>query len=1084
MPEDLDKLVMAYRADPGNENLFNSLKQHYFFQRDWESLAQLHLTRAKSSPDPRVAAPLFYEASKILGDRLNDPEGRLQALERSNKADPRFEPAMTELGLALAARGRCDEAVPLLRSALRSTRPDRSSKELHLRLADCLVAKRLGGEAVEVLREILKAEPLDPQALERIEKALAAEGRWEDLAQVLERRLKEDRSVRERDILFRLASIYRDRLGKLALAAERFERIVAEKPNLSILGELEKIYATLKHPEDLARVLAKIVDLAGPAESRAASFRLGRVLRDDLGRTADAARATERALGKDSVDPSALADLEDAYREGGLWDDLVEVLRRKAAAFPDPSLQAAALLEAGRVTRDQSHDPGQALPLLQQAFALAPREPGALGEIETTYRLLDQPDRFAAWLEEQARRTSPGPEAHELLARAGEAWAAAKDLRKAADLLLEVRRAGGDVAGGDERIGNLLRETGRLDDLTRMLDEKARAAPDPADRVAPLLEKARLLAGLPGREGDAEAAFREALAVRPEDSDLLGELAVLLDRQGKTEALLDLLGRAVEIAGDLEEVAGLHAQAGRLLLDRLRDPSRALERFRAALLAKAGHVEAARGLLEAARAAGDRGARGDALRLLADAEPEAADRLRALTDLASLREEEGDPADAARILEDAVARDPGSREALEKLDALYASLGRPRERASALVRLAASLTGAPADEAVLEALDALYRALDRPADRLRVLESLARARRGADAAAVLLTAARLADERGGADQALALLAAARAADPDCVEAYDRAAAVLRAAGRSAELADVLRAGFPRAQGPRKAALARELASVLRDSLGDRAGAIAWLGEVRALAPSDAPSLDALAGLLAEAERHEEAARAFEQRAELEPPGEARAAFLVRAAEVLERPLGRTREALDRYAAASALAPGLLPAVRGLRRCAEALKDWDAVAAALEREAAGGDPEALPALARLHEERRLDPAAALAAALRWRAAAPADPGPWRRIASLQARLGRREEACAALEALAGAETDPAARAAAWHRLAQERILAQDPPGAERALRKAVEAAPGDAGPLSALERFHASRGSHAERVRVLEALLALDPAGPG
>ncbi|MHC5036511.1 MAG: tetratricopeptide repeat protein [Planctomycetota bacterium] len=1121
MPEDIDKLLAAYQIDPMNENLFNTLKGHFFLSRDWKSLVNLYFTRGRFARDFQFAANAFMEAARICKSRLGDNTTHVKMLEHAFKASPRHKGAASALGLAYADQERWEDAVAPLEAAVVYSLDRKEIRDLKLRLADILLGLKRVEKAERYLQEILEENPGDREIIERLEKVLFQEGRYREIANILEQTLLSTPQTLDRETAFRLATLYRDHLQEPLEAAVWFEKLNERKPHPMLLAELEKIYETHERFEELAKVLERAIPLADPQDARSIQFRLGRLLREKLNRPEEGAQWIEKSMGEGPTDPRALKDLADVYRQASRWEDLLDILQRQVEQEEDAGAKAEKLVEIGTLFRDRTGNPRAAVAPFQQAYSLAANPKPLLEELDRTFDALGAPGEFAEWLESRVEET-PSEDRLELIERAAEGYLAASDPSRAADLFLKSRPDHAGDPAFDQRLIDVLKIAGRTGDLAKLLQDQASEIADPSEKIFFLLDKAKLLAEEPGRESDRIETYREILGIQPDHEEALRELTAVLEQVGKFEELLDLLTRSVELTQDLMEVSNLHVQAGRLLLDRIQDPQRAVERFRAALYSKQDHLEAARGLTDAARVLGERETLLEALSLQAELEPEISDTLNVRLEQVDLLLEEGKTEEAAARLEEAVALDPANIPALEKLKSLYITLERPRDHASVLERLAMTLTDredaariyqelgrlyggalgekalsaeayeralafSPGEEEILLALDALYQELGVWMHRVRILETVARGKEGREGIPFWIQAAGIAESHRQMDKAVQILQRAREVLPSSVEVIDETARVLREADRPEDLLALLVSGYPHIPESRKLTFAREIAGIQRDALDDVEGAVTWLKEIRTLAPEDTENLEALVDLLESTGKPEEALEYLQVLLPLLPEGEERARARVRAGRVLETGLQRPDDALEHFQGAVAMAPRAEGALEGMKRVAESLHDFDAAVKALEVSLTTHPEktaETLKELCRIHETRRLDLDAAMEAAERWHAAAPEDPRALRTLASLYRRLDRYEEMTKTLETLVETETDDPSRADILRELAEIRWLRHaDYEGTEKALKKVAEILPKSPEPLEALERFYLARERHEDRLKCMEALVELDPESP-
>lgn len=178
-----------------------------------------------------------------------------------------------------------------------------------------------------------------------------------------------------------------------------------------------------------------------------------------------------------------------------------------------------------------------------------------------------------------------------------------------------------------------------------------------------------------GRLAEAEFAYRQALAARPDDPHILHLFATLLDQRGDAETALVLLQRAVELRPD-------HVQA-RFNLSRLLRRRGALAEAaamcRAAIARAPGHVDARLELAGILLRQGElAGCIAEYRAVLALAPGDQ----RALANLGAALLTSGDTAGAETVLRQAVAQDPRDREALNNLGNVLLELDRAEEAAA------------------------------------------------------------------------------------------------------------------------------------------------------------------------------------------------------------------------------------------------------------------------------------------------------------------------------------------------------------------------------------------------------------------
>ncbi len=734
----------------------------------------------------------------------------------------------------------------------------------------------------------------------------------------------------------------------------------------------------------------------------------------------------EPALDESEVAAAVAEPLADLYQRAGYGENLIELCRRAADAATHPAERAAWHLRLADALR-QRHQEQDAAEAYERVLSERPGDLEAQAALRDLYRRLGRPQRLVALLEQQIARLS-GPE--EVPARLE--FAALCELERPVDALAELRRVLELEPGCREAFDRALALAERLarpgvvlELIDRMLLR------EPPDRGALLVRRARLLAGR--GSDDAIATYRAAAALRPTDRGLLRELRELLIAHQDGETALDCLRREASLAPAAERLALLETGcelAARLVspdaslvwLERLRrerpqDPE--LLRRMAALHRAAGRSEALQSCLESEAA-------------LPCDEPR---RCAIARERASLLEEAGSPSRAAAVLE--ACRSGGSSDAdlCRSLERLYARLGRSREQVEALEALLAIAPASEHGELAQRAAALCEDALRDPARAARLWQiAVDRTGAGSSQRADLLRRMGLALRQAGPAQAWA-----RCAEAELGE-LDPTAPVF--ADRRAELhAELARSYETELMRP-------DLALAHLRVLADGAGAAAAAGAAR---------LDDAERSLLRLLRARDAASELAERL---------AAHLVRRPREPEAwlELARLREerlcdlpgALAAYRRVLELESDCLPALRGLRSCAERLGDFEQVAASLARELE--HPRTSGALQRGALLRRLGD-------LHWRqlssttrasrcyaAALEANPRDFDALRSLEGLLEAMEDWRGAAELYESeiemlGEADPERRREICLRVASlARDQLADPERALRALQRASELAP--------------------------------------
>jgi tetratricopeptide (TPR) repeat protein len=931
--------------------------------------------------------------------------------------------------------------------------------------------------AFDTLASAFLLDPDDTEARGALERLAAHSGAWDRLVAVLDAAIEKagapERAVR----LLVDSGDVREREGRLDDAEARYHRALGIRPDHEPgLERLEGLYRNHQRWAELAALLERrlggLMEKLPPGEPRRArALELAEVY-ERMGKPYEAIAAWTRVADEHPGGYApAYASLARLYQGVGQWSKVIDALMREldlveASGGIEPARElrrrVAAILEQELELPERAIEAWRAL---DEAGA-----PEAEAALDRLYTKLGRHADLDELLRRQTARATDAGERAALLERRAALYDEGQpldDAARAAAVLGELRPLRPDDDALAERLGRALGRAGRRPEQAALLQARIARA---SDAARPPLYVA--LAALEAELGDAAAAqvsLERALALRPDDPQLLAELARLRQGGEDWDGYTAAREREGEAAAEPARAAAALVDAARVHLEKRHDETaarRCLERAlarepqSAAALAALGALARARGEVDAADALAAR-------ELDLKSPPPPARQAELHAQLGASRLARGDVDGAAHRFREALAVQPGHLPALHGLVDVAIGAG-AWDEAEALLRDAAPIVDAagasPAARAQL---------------RRRLAEALEQQGRSDDAYGALLEADRL--QPGDARTRLGL-GENRYRANRFREASQHLTALVESAPTTGDIA----------VEPQLLAAAAYHAALAEQKLRRPDRVLALAERAIALDPRHAEAL----GLVAE--------RALES-------GE-----VARAVELLDRQAAATPDAALRGQRFARLVGVLL----------DDLKDPSHALAAGERalEAMGGSapPELIDRVLGLSRDAgRLERAAELTARLLERDAPRAERARrLRELASLEAALERREdakthlraaldlepqepEAMAGLSALLMADgaheqaaqlltralpllppptgADAAARAVLWSRLADARDHLRDAKGAAHALEKAIESNPARRDLREALLARYGEDPSHDAAARAHRlVLLADDP----
>jgi tetratricopeptide (TPR) repeat protein len=358
---------------------------------------------ASDAASPVVRADRWSEIAERREAR-GDKAGAVRALLEACKLDPESLERWSVLERVAETAG--DDASSILALQQIAQRVGTDGKgAVYKRLARAHERQRDLHAAEDVWRQVRALDEDDDEADHALESAMAAGGRYPELAHHLARRADRLRTQGGspevlRAVRLRRAAILEQRLGREEEACEELALLLGESPNN---------VGALRYLADLLERQGKYPQSA-PLWRRAAAMEADRVERDALelraGRAARAAgdpvsalEHANRVLARQPAHVDAIALRIDAARAAGTDVELGEALEAGAIVQPDPLVQSAMLVESAQAAA-RAGDPARALDRAQRAAAAAPeRATSQLLARGLEYRLR------GAGTPEEARRT-------------------------------------------------------------------------------------------------------------------------------------------------------------------------------------------------------------------------------------------------------------------------------------------------------------------------------------------------------------------------------------------------------------------------------------------------------------------------------------------------------------------------------------------------------------------------------------------------------------------------------------------------------------------------------------------------------
>jgi golgin subfamily B member 1 len=679
-------LHAVLEIEPENQIALAAYAEHFREKGDWAALADLlefSYERARVAGAPTEdLLPRLEEIASVTEKQLGDPERALAAWQRAEEIAPTYPRARESQRRILLKAKSWDRLAALLeREAAAQTEP--AARMDILRRVAQLHREKLGNakRAIEVYREILRADPHDAVSMRALVEIYEREGDFAGLANALREQIELTTAKQERvSLLRRVLVIYDERTGDLVQGQWAANEILQAVPgDRDTLTRLERILERAGQPADLVRVLELHAKHAANADEKLQLFRrIAEILYTKLQDPTGAATRLEEVVRLDPDDAKALAGLMEIYTALNRHDDLARVLDIQVErVIADPAEQAEYLRQLARLVEGPLGDGPRARKSWEQIADLLPTDAEALDALARLYTAEKDWPMLVRILDRQAPlATEPGRAVELALLRAQVFDEKLHDVDAAAEAL---ERLIAEIDPRSAEAHTRLRAYYEQDEdwprVVKIAERQLFLTEDPAQRVPRSMEFAALVRDRLGDDRKAISIYERVLEIDPENLPALEAVAGLYGTTGNYQRLAYADEKLLERIEDPAARRKLLVQIGEIYETHLEEPGRGFDWYRRAYI----EGPTAENLQLVDQAAERHGLFEDLIQIYEGARARATEsfeQLAASLKIALIYEEKlADPTRAFQTLVDTLPADPAGDELLHNLERLAERTG-------------------------------------------------------------------------------------------------------------------------------------------------------------------------------------------------------------------------------------------------------------------------------------------------------------------------------------------------------------------------------------------------------------------------
>ncbi len=413
--DDVDKAKEFYlrvlNFDREREGVFQALEQILSRSERWHDLLDVYRDAAESAFEPEDRKQLLFRICTIWEEALGNLDEAIDAYRAVLEVGDNDRRAVNALDRLFVQQERWTDLVELLHRQLEFVATPGEIIPIKLRLGG-LFEEKLDdvAAAIDAYEEVLRLEAGNPDAIAALERLLENEDERFRVAQILEpiyQALDDwkkqivvyetqlssiDDQVRRVEILREIASIHEHRSGDLERAFDAMAKAWREDvSDPDVLQSLEALAAKRQDWGKLVSVLEEGIADSYDYELQASIWlKIARIHEEEQADPAAAAEAYFKLLEVREDSEPALNALERLLPALTRWQELVNILRKKAELSPDPLDAKDCYYKIAEIQESTLEKPEEAIQTLGQLLTIDDTDEVAIASLERLYLAAEQ----------------------------------------------------------------------------------------------------------------------------------------------------------------------------------------------------------------------------------------------------------------------------------------------------------------------------------------------------------------------------------------------------------------------------------------------------------------------------------------------------------------------------------------------------------------------------------------------------------------------------------------------------------------------------------------------------------------------
>ena len=610
--------------DPGNFAAIDALIEVHRTTANYEQLVQAVTRKAEMVDEPDNRKKLLLYAADVRETLMEDADGAItlyQQVLALDDADRRALDALEKLYLGLE-NWEALRDVYQRKTELAETAEERRAA---LHVLGQVHDRELGDvdRAIDTYQAVLDIDPTDYDAIQALDRLYGQAERWHDQLQILEQAVEvADRPEEQTALRHRIGALWEDQLSDPVRAVESYRDVLAHDPNHEpTIEALGRIAHGDTQPMMAAEVLepfyeqrgewAKLIDLfevmvehtEDPIARIERLHRIADTYERQLQEFDKAFDTYARALAVDPEDDRTVEQMTRLAEVTGDWDKYARILDEQAGGIMDPLVKAKMLKRVASVRLERLDDVESAIDRYRKVLEEDPEDRDSIEALDAVFTHLERWSDLVENLHRQIRITDDEHESVELQYRMGQIYQLSmSDLAHAIEAYREILNLQPEHEPSQQALEFIFYEgdhqheiadilepiyfaAQRWEPLVKLGEARLDSIEEVGDRFQVIQNVAEICEKRLGDIGQAYVWWLRAYMDDPTGVEIADEVERLAEATQEWAMIVevgdDILAGDESVSPDTRQQ--ILARSARVLDERLQDPARAIDYYRAVL---------------------------------------------------------------------------------------------------------------------------------------------------------------------------------------------------------------------------------------------------------------------------------------------------------------------------------------------------------------------------------------------------------------------------------------------------------------------------------------------------------------------